>query len=371
MRKKAIINLQNRDNKCFLWSVLRYLHPANRDENRLTDLKQYENDLNTKGIDYPVKLKDITKIESLNPSLSGINVFSINDNNKCYPLRMAQGNPQQTIDLFLHECDGKYHYSLIKNFSRLFRSEITSRTNGALHICKKCFTHFSKEDLYDKYIKYCSSNETVAVKMPSRNTKLRFVNYHKQLPIPVVVYADFECFTKPMSTCSPNPEDSYTYSYQKHEPSRFCLYLKGLDGINKLFKPITYTKKSKDDDVAVIFVSKLEKLTHKIYNDFYRKPIPMKLDMTRQQEYYSANKCHICGGELNHDRVRDHCHFTGVYRGAAQNRCNLQCRKPMILPVIFHNLQGYDAHLFIKQLARLSGGLSCIPSTEEKYISFS
>ena len=95
----------------------------------------------------------------------------------------------------------------------------------------------------------------------------------------------------------------------------------------------------------------------------------MKLDMTRQQEYYSATKCHICGGELNDDKVRDHCHFTGVYRGAAHNRCNLQCRKPMILPVIFHNLQGYDAHLFIKQLARLLGGLSCIPSTEEKYIS--
>ena len=143
-----------------------------------------------------------------------------------------------------------------------------------------------------------------------------------------------------------------------------------MDGINKLFKPITYTKKSDDDDVAVIFVSKLEKLTHKIYNDFYRKPIPMKLDLTRQQEYYSATKYHICGGELNDHRVRDHCHYTGVYRGAAHNRCNLQCRKPMILPVIFHNLQGYDAHLFIKQLARLSGGLSCIPSTDNIYLIF-
>ena len=132
MRKKAIIDIQNRDNKCFLWSVL---HPANRDENRLTDLKQYENDLNTKGIDFPVKLKDISKSESLNPSLPGINVFSISENNKFYLLRMAQRNPQQTIDLFLHECDGQYHYSLIKNFSRLFTSQITSRTNGLLHIC--------------------------------------------------------------------------------------------------------------------------------------------------------------------------------------------------------------------------------------------
>ena len=48
-----------------------------------------------------------------------------------------------------------------------------------------------------------------------------------------------------------------------------------------------------------------------------------------------------------------------------------QCRKPLVLPVIFHNLQGYDAHLFIKQLASLQGDLNCIPFTEEKYISFS
>ena len=43
----------------------------------------------------------------------------------------------------------------------------------------------------------------------------------------------------------------------------------------------------------------------------------------------------------------------------------------MILPVIFHNLQGYDAHLFIKKLSKIAGELTCIPSTEEKYISFS
>lgn len=57
-------------------------------------------------------------------------------------------------------------------------------------------------------------------------------------------------------------------------------------------------------------------------------------------------------------KVRDHCHFTGKYCGAAHNSCNLQCRKPMILPVIFHNLQGYDSHLFIKQLAKVEGGLT-------------
>ena len=214
MRKKAIVNIRNTDEKCFLWCVLRYLHPRDKNDFRLTDLKQYENSLNTKGIKYPVKLKDISNFEKLNPSLPGINVFSVNDNKKFYPLRMAKRNPQDTIDLFLYEENSKYHYSLIKNFSRLFRSQITSRTNGQIYICKKCFTHHSKEELYQKHIKYCSNNETVAVKMPPGNTKLQFQNYNQQLPIPFVVYADFECFTKPMNTCCPNPEDSYTYNYQ-------------------------------------------------------------------------------------------------------------------------------------------------------------
>ena len=58
MRKKAIINMENKDNKCFLWSVLRYLHPKQSHGERLTDLIKYENVLNFKGIDFPVKVKD-------------------------------------------------------------------------------------------------------------------------------------------------------------------------------------------------------------------------------------------------------------------------------------------------------------------------
>ena len=137
-------------------------------------------------------------------------------------------------------------------------------------------------------------------------------------------------------------------------------------------KPVIYTKQSEEgEDIAAMFVSKVAGFTHKIYNDFYRRPKPMKLDMARQQEYCSPTKCHIWGGELNEDKVRDHCHFTGQYHDAAQNSCNLHCRKPLILPVIFQTLQGYNAHPFIKQFAGLPGELNYIPSTEEKYISFS
>ena len=70
-------------------------------------------------------------------------------------------------------------------------------------------------------------------------------------------------------------------------------------------------------------------------------------------------------------KVRDHCHFTGRYRGAAHNLCNLKYRKPNFTPVVFHNLSGYDSHLFIKNLGFSEGNFNCIPNNEEKYISFS
>ena len=78
-------------------------------------------------------------------------------------------------------------------------------------IVKKQLTYFFLKNIENLSL---HASETVAVKMPARNTTLKFENHDKKLPIPFVVYADFECFTKPLSTCEPYPHDSYTYSYQ-------------------------------------------------------------------------------------------------------------------------------------------------------------
>ena len=154
------------------------------------------------------------------------------------------------------------------------------------------------------------------------------------------------------------------------------MYIKAFDGLNTNFQPIVYTKKTPDEDISKKFIKHV-KLTHQIYQGYYSKPKPYNLTSQEEKDFQSARYCHICEKKLFRDKitekilkVRDHCHFTGEYRGAAHNECNLNCKKQLILPVIFHNLQGYDSHLFIKQLAKVSGDLSTIPSTEEKYISF-
>ena len=69
--------------------------------------------------------------------------------------------------------------------------------------------------------------------------------------------------------------------------------------------------------------------------------------------------------------VRDHCHITGKYRGAAHNACNLKLRlssKATTIPVVFHNLRGYDSHLLIQAISKVEGSITCIPNNTEKYI---
>ena len=66
--------------------------------------------------------------------------------------------------------------------------------------------------------------------------------------------------------------------------------------------------------------------------------------------YDKSTLCHICNEELGNDGVRDHCHLSGEFRGAAHKVCNLKYNVPKFFPVVFHNLSGYDSHIFIKTL---------------------
>ena len=90
---------------------------------------------------------------------------------------------------------------------------------------------------------------------------------------------------------------------------------------------------------------------------------------TEKERFDKEIKCWICNGKFTNDvkncKVRDHCHFTGRYRGAAHKICNFLYRKPNFTPVVFHNLSGYDNHLFVKNLGCSEGDIDCIPNNEE------
>ena len=97
--------------------------------------------------------------------------------------------------------------------------------------------------------------------------------------------------------------------------------------------------------------------------------------LTKKQwkKYKRSTKCHICYKPftLNDPKVRDHCHYTGLYRGPAHSLCNLRYKIPSYIPVVFHNLSGYDAHLFIRELGGHASDMEVITKNKEDYISFS
>ena len=103
-----------------------------------------------------------------------------------------------------------------------------------------------------------------------------------------------------------------------------------------------------------------------------KKPMD-KLTKEQNVEFVTAKECHICFKKFSSKdrKVRDHCHYTGKYRGAAHSSCNLRYRIPDYIPVVFHNLAGYDTHLFIKELAKRTSKIGVIAKNNENYISFS
>ena len=94
------------------------------------------------------------------------------------------------------------------------------------------------------------------------------------------------------------------------------------------------------------------------------------LNKSQIKEYKRATKCHICLKPFTEKNrgVRDHCHYSGLYQRAAHSSCNLQYKIPSYIPVVFHNLTGYDAYLFIRELAKHTTDSG---KNTKDYISFS
>ena len=369
--KKAIVNPKNTDNKCFMWAVTRALHPIEDHPERIdTTLIRATEKYNWDGITFPAALNQIGKFEKQNPTIS-VNVFEYKIS--VYPLRISEHEREKQVDLLLVSDEDKQHYCLIKSMSRLLSNQ-ASKHGHVMHFCRRCYNPFNSEGSLAKHTDYCRSHEAIKIEMPQEGSVLKFENFVRSMRVPFVVYADFESFTQQLDTSQPNPECSYTKQYQKHIPSGFCYYIKCFDDSVYKREPVLYTKQSEDEDVAQTFVEMLEKDLKAVYAA--NGKAEMVLTPEEQKAFRKATTCWICEEALQEDYknkrpVRDHCHFTGEYRGAAHSICNLQFRKPKFTPILFHNLSGYDSHLFIKNLGKTEGKIDCIPNNEERYISFS
>ncbi|KAJ8917969.1 hypothetical protein NQ315_002664 [Exocentrus adspersus] len=382
--KKAVINVNNQDQHCFLWAIVSALYPPNnRRVNEVSSYPHYSNVFDTQGMSFPLKLTDIKKFES-NNNIS-INVYGLKsefkDNKMIYdivgPLHYSQQKLERHVNLLLITDDnGNSHYCWIKNFSRLVSSQINSH-KGKKYFCDGCLLHFTSERLLQRHQEHdCNYIRTDIPSAEYRKDKcgnsvpgniLKFDNYEKQMVVPFVVYVDFESVLKPINTCEPDPKISYTYKTYRHEPYSFG-YLIKCSSDDSASKFQLY----RGADAARVFVDRLESDVIEIYEK-YLKHIKFMNPLSReeQDQFDRATSCGICEKPfgVGQSKAKDHDHLTGKFRFAAHTNCNLNYKIPNFIPIICHNMSGYDIHMFIKQLFSENSTVDVIAQSKEKYIS--
>ena len=204
--------------------------------------------------------------------------------------------------------------------------------------------------------------------MPKESSFAEFHDGQNQFKVPFVMYADFEAILKPTKEFNSNPEESCTKEINQHIPSGFCVNSKF--AYRDVENPL---KLYGGKDCVEVFCDYIVNEAKRLYHMFPEKPMNC-LTSEQLREFNRARKCHICLKKFQklNPKVRDHCHYTGQYRGPAHRNCNLRYKIPSFIPIVFHNLSGCDAHLFIRELGKKfdKGKIGAIAENKEKYISF-
>ena len=303
-----------------------------------------------------------------------VNVLLV-ENKEIYICRKGIRRDRE-INLLLISEDDKLHYTAVKGLSRLLSSS-NSKHHGKQYFCNNCLQGFTQELSRDEHKVYCLDNETVRVEMPQKGSIIEFYNGQNQFKVPFIMYVDFEVTLQPFQSPSPDPNQPcatgmvlmgpYTSEVNQHIPSGWCVYSKFAYGEVK--DPL---KLYKEKDCVEKFCDYIKQEAHRLYHMFPEKPMD-SLTKKQWKRYEKESRCHICFEPFNSKdpKVRDHCHYTGHYRGPAHSLCNLRYQIPSYIPVMFHNLSSYDTHLLIKELGKHSNDIGVIAKNKEDYITFS
>ena len=265
----------------------------------------------------------------------------------------------------------RQHYSTIRNFSRLISGKLSNHGH-AIYCCKKCLHAYSTIELLAVHAVDCCHVQRTKFPLDPR---CHFTNIQKQLSAPFVVCADFESILKPViegvdvTQGVSTGTASSTTVYQEHVPCSFAY--KVVSSVDPDFsRPLVMYR---GEDAADKFVRDLQKEAKQCCDEYIAKPKTMIFSTEDSLSFTNATTCHICTKPVtDDDRVRDHCHITGIYRGADHSACNLNYRitpKSWKLPVVIHNLKGYDGHLIAKALKSEFRSVGVIPQNLERYLS--
>ena len=185
-------------------------------------------------------------------------------------------------------------------------------------VCRRCLTAFSSEDILNQHIDRCQKQQPTNITF-SWKDHLKFEDYHMKVPVPIRVYADFECINQPTDDSKGDREAAPKVLF-KQIPIAVGFYLISPFG-NEHYSYFGV-------DCVARFVNEMLTLA-KIASEYFESNIPLEVaeGVASQESFQQSTICWLCENPLGDTKVRNHDHLTGKYRGAAHNRCSLNCKK--------------------------------------------
>ena len=361
--KKSTVNPKNNDHKCFQYAATLALNfdNINNHPEKISKIRPFIDQYNWKDIDFPAASKDWKKFE-LNNKVS-LNILFVPHNTKkiqlAYRSKYNLTYNKQIILLMITDGE-KWHYLVVTNLSRLLRG-ITSNHHDGFY-CLNCFHSYRTKNKLEAHKKICENHDYCHVEAPIKsNNTIKYNHGEKSIKMLFTIYTDLECLLEKMNTCQNDPNKSSTTKINKHTPSGYSIFTHCSfdESKNKI-------SNYRGDDCMKKFRKDLREHSKKIIN--YEKEKMISLTTEEKVHYKKQKVCYIYKKEFDNNdtdkkkqKVRDHCHYTGKYRGAAHNICNLRYKIPKEIPVVFHNGSTYDYHFIIKELAKeFEGNFECL-----------
>ena len=310
IKKRAVVNIKNKDEDCFKWCILRGLYPTNENPNRVDKkLKAAVDSINMEGISSPTKIEDITKFERQNEDIAVV-VLGLNEEGKVNTIRLSEFTYERKhliILLLITDLEKDFHYTLVTQPSRLISSQY-NKHDGKIHICWNCLNVFQKEEKFQYHKEQCMLNITQNIIMPEEGSYVEFKKYKNTRYHPFVVYADIECKTTKLETPDLRPESSHTIKTQYHEPISYVFRFVSYNQLVMENKTLVYV----GEDCMDNLVEELEYLVSLIYNKPEAKQIYEREDKIKQA---NSHVCHLCGKDFATEKQKmvDFDYFTGEY----------------------------------------------------------
>ena len=286
VKRKAVINPQNSNEECFKWAIIavdKWVEIDSRPE-RVANLKEFADNYDWSGLEFPVSIKGIGKFENNNIS---VNVLGLEEDKSIYVLKNSNYNGDREINLLMISENGSNHYTSIKSLSRL-NSSSNSKHGHKQYFCTSCLQGFSLEASRDQHRVYCKDNEAVGVEMPRKGETMEFCDGQNQFKVPFMMYYDLEALLPLQPNRGQDPTGLYSIKVNQYIPCGWNIRSKFAYG-----EVVDPEKSYRGKNCIKTLCKHLVEEARHLYHMFSEKPMDPLTDREWRRHNHST-RYHIC-----------------------------------------------------------------------------